>query len=219
MKLFKLVVGLLKVNCYILASDSGEAVVIDPGDNPRGILNLLEGNHLELSMILLTHGHFDHVLAVPELKEATGAPYFVHKGDLFLIEVAHQRGEMWTQQKFRPLPPPDGFLKDGDSIRFGDERLEVRHTPGHSPGGISFVWHGERAVFTGDTLLYDTVGRSDFVGGDSQALIRGIEEKLLSLPDDYVVYPGHGKPTTIGRERRENPFLVLASKGIVPGRE
>lgn len=216
MKLFKLVVGLLKVNCYVLASDSGEAVVVDPGDNPAGILSLLEGNGLELSRILLTHGHFDHVLAVPALKEATGAPYLVHRGDLFLVEIAHERGEAWTQQKFRPLPPPDGFLQDGDIIRFGDEELEVRHTPGHSPGGVSFVWHRERAVFTGDTLLYNTVGRSDFTGGNAHDLIRSIEEKLLSLPDDYTVYPGHGQPTTIGREHRENPFLVLASKGILP---
>jgi hydroxyacylglutathione hydrolase len=216
MKLLKLVVGLLKVNCYILASDSGAAVVIDPGDNPSGILRLLDENNLRLLKILLTHGHFDHVLAIPALKDATNAPYFVHEGDLFLIEIAHERGEAWTQKEFQPLPPPDGFLHDSDMIRFGDEELEVRHTPGHSPGGVSFVWHREKAVFTGDTLLYDTVGRSDFTGGNAQDLIRSIEKKLLSLPDDYVVYQGHGQPTSIGRERRENPFLVLASKGIVP---
>ncbi len=216
MKLEKIIVGLLKVNCYVLAADNGSAVVIDPGDNASGILKILEEHHWRLEKIVLTHGHFDHVLAVPDIKDATGAPYFVHKDDLHYIEVAHQRGEAWVHKRFRPLSPPDGFLSQGDIVRFGDEELEVRHTPGHSPGGVSLVSFASRCVFTGDTLLRGTLGRTDFPGGDSAQLIRGVQSQLMALPDDFVVYPGHGAPTTIGAERRENPFLVLASRGIMP---
>ncbi len=216
MKLEKLVVGLLKVNCYILGTEEGAAVVIDPGDNAPGILNILDSNGWHLEKIILTHGHFDHVLAVPDLKEATKAPYFIHREDMRYIEIAHERGEAWAHQKFKPLPPPDGFLEHGDIIRFGDEELAVRHTPGHSPGGVSLVSFSLRAVFTGDTLLRGTIGRGDFPGGDPKALIEGIREQLMTLPDDFVVYPGHGAPTTIGAERSDNPFLALAAKGIMP---
>ncbi len=216
MKIEKIVVGLLKANCYILGADDGAAVVIDPGDNAPGILDVLGRNGWRLDKILLTHGHFDHVLAIPELKDATGAPYFVHRDDMRYIEVAHERGKMWVHREFRPLPPPDGFLEHGEKIRFGDEELEVRHTPGHSPGGVALVSFPHRAVFTGDTLLRGTVGRADFPGGDPKKLIEGIQKQLMSLPDDFVVYPGHGAPTTIGAERAGNPFLVLAAEGIKP---
>ncbi len=216
MRIEKIVVGLLKVNCYILGADDGSAVVIDPGDNAPGILDILGRNGWHLEKILLTHGHFDHMLAIPGLRDATGAPYFIHRGDLHFIEIAHQRGEAWIHRKFRPLPPPDGFLKHGEIVRFGEEEVEVRHTPGHSPGGVSLVSFSHRVVFTGDTLLKGTVGRSDFPGGDPEQLIEGIRRQLMSLPDDFVVYPGHGAPTTIGDERVENPFLVLAAKGITP---
>jgi hydroxyacylglutathione hydrolase len=197
-------VGPIQANCYILGCEkSGEAVVIDPGDEPRRILKALERRNLTLKYILNTHGHFDHVGADQALREATSAPVLIHQGDAPLLTHLSASAAVWGMraQDCRP----DGFLEDGDIITFGQVALEVIHTPGHSPGGVSF--YTPRMVFVGDTLFAGSIGRTDFPGGNYDRLIRSVQERLFVLGDDVEVYPGHGPATTIGAERRYNPFF------------
>ncbi|MCS7221489.1 MAG: MBL fold metallo-hydrolase [Anaerolineae bacterium] len=208
MILERLIVGPLQVNCYILGcTASGEAIVIDPGDDVPGILSVLKRHRLRLVKIVNTHAHFDHVLGVRELQRATGAPFLLHPDELPILEAVPRQTMAWLG--FDPGPPPalDQPLQAGEWVRFGQEMLEVRWTPGHSPGGISLVDHAGRRVFTGDALFAGSIGRTDLEGADTETLLRSICEQLLSLPEDYEVLPGHGPATTIGEERRNNPFV------------
>jgi len=152
-----------------------------------------------------THTHFDHVLGVTELKTQTGAPFLIHKDDLETLEAMQERVRMFFGLKVPAPPKVDGFLKEGDSVNFGDERLNILHTPGHSPGSISLV--GDGYVITGDALFNQSIGRTDLPGGDFDTLINSIKSKLFALPDDTMVYPGHGSETSIGDERLANPFV------------
>ncbi len=203
-----LVVGPLGVNCYILGSrEGGEAVVIDPGADPDNIMEVLEASRLagNVRYILATHCHFDHVGAAKRLKELTSAPFLIHKGDLELLESLEEQAGYFgcpTVEK----PSVDRFINDGDIISFGDIKLEVAHTPGHSKGGVCYLT-GDKA-FVGDTLFAGSVGRTDFPGCSFEELSASIRNKLLCLEDDVVVYPGHGPSTTIGTEKRTNPFLA-----------
>ncbi len=204
----RLIVGPLQVNCYILGCPvSGEAIVIDPGDDVPGILSALRRHHLRLVKIVNTHAHFDHVLGVRDLQQATGAPFLLHPNERPILEAVPRQTLAWLG--FDPGPPPvmDQPLQAGEWVRFGQEALEVRLTPGHSPGGISLVDHAGRRVFTGDALFAGSIGRTDLEGADTETLLHSIREQLLSLPEDYEVLPGHGPATTIGEERHNNPFL------------
>jgi hydroxyacylglutathione hydrolase len=203
-----LVVGLLQENCYILGCEkTRRGVVIDPGDNARAILQVVAQQGLTIERILLTHAHFDHVLAVEGVQRATKAPFFLHQADLPILEDVPERVSLWLDTEVDPLPEPDGFLEDGQLIDFGEEQLEVRFTPGHAPGHVVFVHHAGRQVFGGDTLFQNSVGRYDLPLADGPTLFASIRDQLLTLPDDYVVYPGHGPATTIGEERLNNPFI------------
>jgi glyoxylase-like metal-dependent hydrolase (beta-lactamase superfamily II) len=199
-----LVVGRLQTNCYILAS-KGEALVVDPGDEAARILRYVNDLKAKLKTIVATHTHFDHVLGVTELKTQTGAPFLVHKDDLETLEAMQERVRMFFGLKVPAPPKIDGFFKDGDSVKFGDETLKVLHTPGHSPGSISLV--GDGYVITGDALFNQSIGRTDLPGGDFDTLINSIKSKLFALSDDTMVYPGHGPETSIGDERLANPFV------------
>ena len=199
--------GPLQCNCTVLGCpETREAVVVDPGAEEDRILTVIRKHGLRVTQILLTHAHFDHIGAVHALQKATGARVCLHEKDMYLNDNLSQQTAL-----FGFSPPPrvqvDHFLQHGETIAWGRLRLKVLHTPGHSPGGVCFLVADQAMVLTGDTLFYDSIGRTDLWGGDHTQLLRSIREQLLVLEDATRVVPGHGPDTTIGRERRENPFL------------
>ncbi|MDA3898103.1 MAG: MBL fold metallo-hydrolase [Desulfobacteraceae bacterium] len=200
-----LAVGPIMANCYIVGCENTkEAVVIDPGDEADKILMALAESQLTVKYIINTHGHFDHVGANKKMKEATGAEILIHTADAEMLEqisIASQAFGMSVENS----PPADRTIDEEDQITFGDITFNVIHTPGHSLGGISLSTDG--VVFVGDSLFYGSIGRTDFPGGDYNTLISSIKNKLFPLGDDVVVYTGHGPETTIGQEKRMNPFL------------
>lgn len=203
-----LTVGLLQENCYILGCEkTRRGVIIDPGDSARAILKVVAQQGLTIERILLTHAHFDHVMAVEAVQQATGAPFYLHPADLPILYDVPARVSLWLDTEIDPLPDPDGFLEHGQVIQFGEEQLEVRFTPGHAPGHVVFVHHAGRQVFGGDTLFQGSIGRYDVPLADGPTLFHSIRTQLFTLPDDYLIYPGHGPATTIGDERRYNPFV------------
>lgn len=208
MKVVQIPNGRFVQNCYLVADEArGECVVIDPGEDTALIGRALTTLGMRPVAIWLTHAHIDHVLGVPELKRMTGAPIYLHPADRPLYDrVADQAAAFGMRAA--PLPPPDRVFAHGDIVRVGDLAFGVRHTPGHSPGSVSLV--GEDAVFVGDVLFQGSIGRSDLPGADPDTLLQSIHRELLSLPDDTIVYSGHGSPTTVGRERVTNPFLTGA---------
>jgi glyoxylase-like metal-dependent hydrolase (beta-lactamase superfamily II) len=200
-----LTVGPIQANCYILGcTDTREAAVIDPGGESDRILVKLAQDRLTLKAIVNTHGHFDHVGANKRLREATGAPIMIHRLDAPMLGRLSSSAASWGLSA-EDSPAPDRVLEEGDRITFGKITLGVLHTPGHTPGGISLYADG--CVFVGDTLFAGSVGRTDFPGGSAETLKRSIQTKLFTLGDDVQVYPGHMGPTTIGEERRNNPFV------------
>lgn len=205
MILKRLVVGALQTNCYLVGCPrTKEGIIIDPGGDAQLILAEVRRLGLKIKYIVNTHGHFDHTMANRAVMEATGAPLAIHAADAPLLTQA-PRGLALLLGINPSSPPADIMLHEGDVIAFGTLRLSVLHTPGHSPGGISFLAEG--VVFTGDTLFKMGIGRTDLPGGDYQTLMESIRNKLLTLPNETVVYTGHGLPTTIGAEREHNPFL------------
>jgi glyoxylase-like metal-dependent hydrolase (beta-lactamase superfamily II) len=201
-------VGPLACNCTILGDEgSGKALLVDPGDDAGEILSRLDRLGLRLEAMISTHAHIDHVAAIRDLQEAAEAPASIHRDDLFLFE------NLETQAAFLGMKPPragriDRFLEHGDTVSAGTIDIEVFHTPGHTPGSLSFYLNGGRGLlFSGDTLFLNSVGRTDLWGGSMPDLIESIRTRLLCLDDETLVVPGHGPRTSIGRERRENPFL------------
>jgi len=202
-----LTVGPIMANCFILGCDTTkEAVVIDPGDESNRILMALAGLKLKVKYIINTHGHFDHVGANKKIKDATGADLLIHSLDVPMLAHLSASASAWGLQS-DDSPPPDRTIKDGDEIKFGNIILKVIHTPGHTQGGISLYSDG--FVFVGDTLFAGSIGRTDFPGGDFDTLISSIRKKLFVLGDDVRVFSGHGPETTIGDEKRHNPFVGM----------
>ncbi len=201
----KLEVGPIMANCFILGCESTkEAVVIDPGDDADRILMELAKSELKVKYLINTHGHFDHVSANKRMKEATGAQIAIHPEDEPMFNELSRSAQMFGLSS-ENSPPADILLNDGDEITFGEITLQVIHTPGHSKGGISLYTKGH--LFSGDTLFAGSIGRTDLAGGDYDTLISSIKEKLLVFDEDTIVYTGHGPETTIGNEKRMNPFL------------
>ena len=200
-----LAVGPLMSNCFTLGCEqTREAVVIDPGDDADRILLSLADSRLRVKYIVNTHGHFDHVGGNGRMKDATGADILIHSEDAPMLAMTATSGSS-LGMRIDESPPADRTLADGDQVVFGEIVLEVLHTPGHTPGGISL--HTDGAVFVGDTLFAGSIGRTDFPGGDHDLLISKVRDKLFTLGDDTRVLAGHGPETTIGRERRFNPFF------------
>ncbi len=200
----RVVVGPFASNCYIVGAESNrEGIIIDPGDNAKEILRIVNDSGLDIKLIVLTHGHIDHTGAVKEVKEATGAEVAIHTDDAKSLQ--EQSLARMFGLSYPPPPPPDRLLTDGDSIDIGDLHFSVLHTPGHSQGGICLLGGG--VVFSGDTLFNYSIGRYDLPGGSYSQLMDSIHTKLMVLPDDTIVYPGHGPETTVGIERQNNPFL------------
>ena len=203
MILRKVTVGPYASNCYIVGSETTkEGMIIDPGAEAREILRTVEKLGLKIKLIVLTHRHPDHVGAAGQVKAATGAKVAVHAE---MAKYLPQSPSYIYEPPFEAAPYPDLILKEGDNIDIGDLQFEVRHTPGHTPCGISLA--GEGHVFTGDTLFNYGIGRYDLVDGDYHRLIDGIRSKLLTLSPETIVHPGHGPDSTISTEKRANPFL------------
>ena len=186
-------VGWLSTNCYVVGcEETKEAVLIDPGiENEREteeILNFIKKASLQIKYIINTHGHSDHIAGNAIMKKATGAPILIHESDAVQVHA-------------------DRKLRDGDVLHVGSLKLVVLHTPGHTKGGISLL--GDNVVFTGDTLFPGSIGRTDFYGGSFEEIMKSIKTKLLPLPDSFKVYPGHYPPTTIGEEKKHNPYLQM----------
>jgi glyoxylase-like metal-dependent hydrolase (beta-lactamase superfamily II) len=201
-------VGPLRCNCTILANlVTREAIVIDPGDEIAGILARLARHHLTLKQIIVTHAHIDHIGGAAQLKRVTGAPVFFHQQDLPLVAMLDQ------QAGWLGVAPPekvtlDHSAEDGLTTGIDGLETEVIHTPGHTPGSICLLFPKQELLLAGDTLFAGSVGRTDLPGGDGQALLRSIHTRLLPLPENTLVIPGHGEETTLGHERATNPFLI-----------
>jgi len=200
-------VGLLQCNCSIFGDEaSGEAVVIDPGDEIGRITAILEKHHLRVKAIIITHAHIDHIGGAQKLKAATGAPVYMNANDQELYD------HIDMQAHWLGMAPPektgiDVNAREGEVVKLGPAEFRVLETPGHTQGSIGLWIPGENKLVAGDTLFLDSIGRTDLPGGNSKQILRSIHDKLLPLDDTVVVIPGHGPITTIGRERRRNPFL------------
>jgi glyoxylase-like metal-dependent hydrolase (beta-lactamase superfamily II) len=193
-------------NTYIVGSEeTKECAIIDPGGEADRILEEVEQLGLTVKVILNTHGHGDHTGAVAAIKEATGAMYGIHEGDVELLKQDNQWMAVMVPGVKEP-PEPDWYVKHDDVVEIGDVKLRVIETPGHTPGGVCYYSDG--VVFTGDTLFQGSIGRSDMPGGDGRLLLHGIMLRLMMLPADTKVYPGHGPDSTIAREKLTNPFLM-----------
>jgi glyoxylase-like metal-dependent hydrolase (beta-lactamase superfamily II) len=209
MKIDRLVLGEYQTNCYVarISEQANDCLVIDTGLDVRELLEFLEINKLTPAAVVITHGHVDHIAGVEELRGKYPAiKVYIHKLDAQSLTDSMSNLSFMTGNSFS-TDEADHIVEENDVIERAGIKLRVIHTPGHTPGGICLYAEKEGVVFVGDTLFADSVGRTDLPGGDTRQLIEGIKQKLLTLPDDTVVYPGHGNRTTIGREKTRNPFL------------
>ncbi len=204
---YQLSLGPLSTNCYILGCQATHrAAVIDPSWDGAAIKQKLDDDGLELTHILLTHTHFDHVGGLAELKTLTGAPIFAHQEAIPMLERTEAMAQLWGFY-VDPPPPVDELLAEGQRLKVGEIELEVMETPGHAPGHVTFYAPAYHLLFDGDVLFQESIGRTDFPGGSYQLLMRVIRERFMTLPDETRVLSGHGPVTTIGDERLRNPFL------------
>lgn len=202
--------GQFAENCYLLFDpDQSDAVLVDPGEESDRFLAEAKRRARRIGAIWLTHAHLDHIMGVADIHTATGAPIYLHAADRTLYDELPQQG-LWMGLRLSRPPAPHHALEPGQRLSVGGTSVEVRHSPGHSPGHVCFVWPG--AVLSGDALFEGSIGRTDLPGGDFDQLIASLRRELLSLPDATIVHPGHGPATTIGKERRLNPFLREAGR-------
>ena len=208
MKVVPIPNGVFVENTYLVIDEqAGQGAVVDPGEDTDLIAGALRDVGGSIVAIWLTHAHLDHVLGVARLKADTGVPVYLHPADRMLYDHVPEQAFAFGMRA-EPLPAPDRELAHGDELRIGGLEFRVRHVPGHSPGSVVFA--GQGVAFGGDVLFQGSIGRTDLPGGDFDTLLKGIERELLTLPDSTIVYSGHGPETTVGRERRANPFLTGA---------
>ena len=197
-------------NTYVLSDDSNECVIVDPGcyseEEKRTLSDFITSNSLRPVKILLTHAHIDHVLGNNYLTGKYGIPIVMNQIEEKLLNDAPIYGQMWGIE-MEPSPSPSTFIREGDIFEFGESKLEVFFTPGHSPGSLCFLHHESRQLIAGDVLFLESIGRTDLPGGDFEVLTKSIREKLYTLNPEIIVYPGHGPSTTIGHEKKNNPFV------------
>lgn len=207
MNLWTQPLGPIETNAYVLSNDQGQGIVIDPGMNPEPLLAHIET--LDIVAILLTHAHFDHIGGVEDVRKKTGAPVYVHDLEADWLTDPQKNGSARWSEMMDPIrcQPRDESLADGQRLSLAGITLEVRHTPGHSPGSVSFYLPEHGTVIAGDTLFAGSIGRTDLPGGDHATLLESIRQQLFVLPDETNIYPGHGSETTIGDEKKFNPFL------------
>ncbi len=200
-------VGQLGCNCSVIGDEgSREAIVIDPGDDVSDIVEIIERNELKVRMIVITHAHIDHIGGAQKLRARTGAPVYMHEADKLLADsLAIQAA--WLGVETPENPGIDTPAREGDMLRAGPIEAQVLHTPGHTPGSISLYLPLESKLIAGDTLFRGSIGRTDLPGGDSATIARSIRGKLYTLPENTIVFPGHGETTSIGAEKRSNPFV------------
>ena len=205
MQTIKLEVGAIGTNCYIIyCEESHKAAVIDPGGNEKEILSIIEREKLAVQYIINTHGHADHIAANGQIKQATGALLLIHTDDEAMLDNPQKNLSVFMGETVKS-PPADRLLHDNEQISIGSITFDVIHTPGHTPGGICLKY-GD-TVFAGDTLFSESIGRTDLPGGSYSQLINSVKEKLMVLPDQVVILPGHGPETSIGWERKYNPYI------------
>ena len=206
LKIGKMVIGTVQTNCYFVYKENEkEAIVIDPADQGEKIYQKLMEQGLEITAVLLTHGHFDHIFGCHEIKELSGARVYAYIGEQSLLNdstlnVSAQVGRPYTMEA-------DTYLQDGEELAIGDFKIKVIATPGHTSGSCCFYFEEAGVLVSGDTLFEESVGRSDFLTGSGSQLSRSVKEKLFILPDETAVFPGHGDSTTIGHEKQYNPFF------------
>ena len=204
-----IVVGVFAENCWVIGSRrTREGVVIDPGDQPEEILALARDMGLTIKLIANSHAHLDHILGVRGVQEATGAKFLLHPQDLEIARSVGESAARWLGRPIEPPPDPDFPLADGDVVEVDGLKLQVLHTAGHTQGSVSFYTEG--MLFSGDTLFRGSIGRTDLPGGNFDQEMASIVDKLMALPDETVVHPGHMEETTIGQERQTNPFVLEA---------
>ena len=205
MFLEKIVVGPLEVNCFIVACDkTKKCAIIDPGDESSKIISAIRAENLTPEMILITHGHFDHLAAANAVKQEFQIPILIHQADKILAENASVQASMFGMEDPGNVSP-DKLLQHGNSLQLGKLQIDVIHTPGHSPGNVTFKIGSH--LFVGDLIFQSSIGRTDLPGGNYQQLINSVEEKIFTFPDNYTIHPGHGPDTTVGIEKRNNPFF------------
>lgn len=205
MNIEKLTVGALENNCYIISDEeTKEAVIVDPGDEPDRILDLIKKNEYKVKYIICTHAHFDHIAAIPEMKQELSANIVIHKDELLIYKNAHKHAELWGFE-MEPLPEPDLLVSDNDNLFIGKISLKIIHTPGHSPGGICIKL--DDILLTGDTLFKEAVGRTDLLGSNENDLKNSLKKIFKNMSDKTKILPGHGPETTIEEEKSNNYFV------------
>ena len=207
-----IVVGAFQENCWVIGNRrTGEAICVDPGDEPGEILAMARDMGVSIKYIANSHGHIDHVLGVAGVREATGAKFLLHPADAEMVRNTSESAKRWMGAEIPNPPPPDAPLADGDEIDIDGLKLHVLHTPGHTPGSVCFYANG--VVFAGDTLFAGSIGRTDLPYADPEAMERSLDA-ISRLDDATVVHPGHGPATTIGEEKRSNPFLAGLARPV-----
>jgi len=210
-KVKKFVVNPLRENSYILSDETGECIFIDPGfyfeEEHQEIVDYIKTNGLTPMKITNTHCHFDHIMGVEFIRAEFGIPFYAHAEDIFWVERAKEQAEMFGFE-INPVAHVDAFLTENEFVEFGNSSLQIIHIPGHSPGHVVFYSEHDEILIAGDVLFYGSIGRTDLPGGNYEPLISNIKNKLFTLPDDTMVYCGHGPETSLGFEKRTNPFLT-----------
>lgn len=210
MRVEMLTVGMFQSNCFIASCEStGEAIIIDAGEEGKRIVETVRAHNLDVKMIFNTHAHIDHVSGLSDVLEEIKVPVLMHKNDLSVYEAVAKQAVMFGLSA-PSVPSIDRFVNEGDEISFGSHTGRVVNAPGHSPGGVLLVFDGEDPpiAFVGDVLFQGSIGRTDLPGSNHQHMIDTLSNVIMKLPDDMIAYPGHGPETTIGREKRSNPFLL-----------